>query len=151
MNYEFKEISLDNYELHYTNKDGEKKVIPFKRTVALAKKLQSADANARMKLMEYMTERGKTKNDYIIERHEGEKIIRDETNYRELETQFIQSEAIQLADEMYKELFNMGLAELIVDMGVNENDGEKIQEFGIELREILVNGKTKTPSIQEIE
>ena len=104
-----------------------------------------------MKLMEYMTERGKTKNDYIIERHEGEKIIRDETNYRELETQFIQSEAIQLADEMYKELFNMGLAELIVDMGVNENDGEKIQEFGIELREILVNGKTKTPSIQEIE
>ena len=39
MNYEFKEISLDNYELHYTNKDGEKKVIPFKRTVALAKKI----------------------------------------------------------------------------------------------------------------
>ena len=150
MKYEFKEITLDEYELHYTNKDGKNKVIPFKRTVALAKKLQSADAEARIKLMSYLTELGKTKEDFIIEKHDGEKIIRDETNYRELEVQFIQNEALKLADDMYNELFKMGLADLIIDMGVSENDSEKIQEFGIELRDILINGKVKTPSIQEI-
>lgn len=150
MKYEFKEIALDEYELHYTNKDGKNKVIPFKRTVALAKKLQSADAEARIKLMSYLTELGKTKEDFIIEKHDGEKIIRDETNYRELEVQFIQNEALKLADDMYNELFKMGLADLIIDMGVSENDSEKIQEFGIELRDILINGKVKTPSIQEI-
>lgn len=150
MNYEFKEIALDNYELHYTNKDGEKKVIPFKRTVRLAKKLESADAEARIKLMSYLTELGKTKEDFIIEKHDGEKIIRDETNYRELETQFIQNEALTLADSMYKELFNMGLLELIIDMGISEKDSEKIQDFSLELRDILINGKVKTPSIQEI-
>lgn len=150
MNYEFKEIALDNYELHYTNKDGEKKIIPFKRTVRLAKKLESADAEARIKLMSYLTELGKTKEDFIIEKHDGEKIIRDETNYRELETQFIQNEALTLADSMYKELFNMGLLELIIDMGISEKDSEKIQDFSLELRDILINGKVKTPSIQEI-
>ena len=55
MKYEFKEISLDNYELHYIDKEGKEKVIPFKRTVELAKKLQSADADARFEMLEYLT------------------------------------------------------------------------------------------------
>lgn len=150
MNYEFKEISLDNYELHYKNKDGIEKVIPFKRTVELASKIQSGDANARIKLFEYLTKLGKTKNDYIIEKNVDGKIVRDETNYRELESSFIEKEQIELAMEIYKELFKMELIDLYIDMGLTDKDQEKVQEFSIELRNILINGKTKTPSIQEI-
>lgn len=150
MNYEFKEISLDNYELHYTNKDGIEKVIPFKRTIELASKIQSGDANARIKLYEYLTKLGKTKNDYIIEKNVNGKIVRDETNYRELESSFMEKEQIELAMEVYKELFKIDLIDLYLDMGLTDKDQDKVQEFSLELREILINGKTKTPSIQEI-
>ena len=149
-NYEFKEISLDNYELHYTNKDGIEKVIPFKRTIELASKIQSGDANARIKLYEYLTKLGKTKNDYIIEKNVNGKIVRDETNYRELESSFMEKEQIELAMEVYKELFKIDLIDLYLDMGLTDKDQDKVQEFSLELREILINGKTKTPSIQEI-
>lgn len=150
MKYEFKEVSLDNYELHYTNKDGVKKIIPFKRTVELATKIQGADANARLKLFEYLTKLGKTKNDFIIEKTVDGKIVRDETNYRELEASFIEREAIELAMDLYKSLFNMELLDLYTDMGISEKDYDKVQDFSLELRDILINGKTKTPSIQEI-
>ena len=39
--YEIKPIDTDNFELHYINKDNQSVVIPFKRTVELAVKLQS--------------------------------------------------------------------------------------------------------------
>ena len=150
MKYEFIETGLDTYELHYTNKDGIEKVIPFKRTVELAKRLQGADAEARIKLMTYLTEMGKTKEDFIIEKHIDGKIVRDETNYRELEARFIENEAVLLAMDLYKKLFNMELVDLLNDMSINENDLDKVQDFSLELRDILINGKVKTPSIQEI-
>lgn len=150
MKYEFKEISLDNYELHYIDKEGKEKVIPFKRTVELAKKLQSADADARFEMLEYLTKNGKSKNDFIIEKHENGKTIIDETNYREFEASFIERKQLELALEVYKMLFNMELTDLYLDMGITDKDQEKVQEFSLELRDILINGKTKTPSVQEI-
>ena len=36
MKYEFNEKTIDEYELHYTDKKRKEKVIPFKRTVELA-------------------------------------------------------------------------------------------------------------------
>jgi len=150
MKYEFKEIGLDDYELHYTDKDGKEKVIPFKRTVKLAKELQSVEANAKMKLMEYLTQIGKTKNDFIIEREENGKIIRDETNYRELEKEYLDNQRLLSINEIYKQLFNMEIAELIIDMNVGSQDGEKYNQFSLELGDIILNGKVKTPSIQEI-
>ena len=150
MKYEFKEITLDTYELHYTNKDGKEKVIPFKRTVEIAQKLQSADADARLEMLEYLQSKGKTKEDLIIERHENGKTIRDETNYREFEASFIERKQIELAIELYKSLFGVELTDLYIDMGITDKDQDKIQEFSIELRNILINGKTKTPSVQEI-
>lgn len=150
MKYEFKEIGLDDYELHYTDKEGKEKVIPFKRTVKLAKELQSVEANAKMKLMEYLTQIGKTKNDFIIEREENGKIIRDETNYRELEKEYLDNQRLLSINEIYKQLFNMEIAELIIDMNVGAQDGEKYNQFSLELGDIILNGKVKTPSIQEI-
>lgn len=150
MKYEFKEIGLDDYELHYTDKEGKEKVIPFKRTVKLAKELQSVEANAKMKLMEYLTQIGKTKNDFIIEREENGKIIRDETNWRELEKEYLDNQRLLSINEIYKQLFNMELAELIIDMNVSEKDGETYNQFSLELGDIILNGKVKTPSVQEI-
>lgn len=149
MNYEIKEISLDNYELHYISKNGEKRIRPFKRTIELASKIESGDANARFKLYEELTKMGKTKEDFIIERKEDGKIIRDETNYRELEMNFINQEMALIALEVYKKLFGIELPDLLNDMGILDNEVE-VSRFSRELREVLINGKSKTPSIQEI-
>jgi hypothetical protein len=149
MKYNFEEKTLDEYVLHYTNVDGEEKNIPFKRTVELAKKIQSSDAEARIKLFSYLTEIGKTKKDFIIERKENGKIIVDETNYRELESEFLERQQLETAMDIYRSLFNMELPDLLIDMGLDTQ--EKVQDFSLELREILINGKVKTPRIQEIQ
>lgn len=150
MKYEIKEISLDNYELHYKNKDGKDVVRPFKRTVELASKIQGATASARFKLFDYLTKLGKTKKDFIIERKDEEgRIVVDESNYRELEASFLLEEQMQLALDLYKELFGIDLPDLLIDMGI-ENNGEVVGKLSTEIREIIINGKLKTPSIQEI-
>lgn len=149
MKYEFIEKNLDEYELHYTNKDGKEVIKPFKRTVELAHKLASADKEARMELFTYLTSIGKTKNDFIIQRKENDKIIYDETNYREFEASFLQEIALKQAFEIYKELFQMEAVDFLVDLGINENDVDTFSEFNNELHDILANGKIKTPSIQE--
>jgi hypothetical protein len=43
----------------------------------------------------------------------------------------------------------MELPDLLIDMGLDTQ--EKVQDFSLELREILINGKVKTPRIQEIQ
>lgn len=151
MKYEFIEKTLDDYELHYTDKDGKEKVIPFKRTVELATRLQSADAEARMELYSFLTKIGKSKKDFIIEKTDSNgKIIVDETNYREFESDFLMKKQFEIAMGIYKTVFGMEFTDLLMDMGINENTAEdfasKLDKFSLELREILVNGKTKNPS-----
>lgn len=140
MKYEIKEIGLDDYELHYKDKEGNDKVIPFKRTVDLAVKIQNIDASSRFKMLNYLTSIGKSKEDLIVERKENGKIIRDETNYREFEASFLLQEQFTIALEIYENLFKKDFVELISEMGLNEKESA---EFGTEIREILINGKVK--------
>lgn len=141
MKYEIKEIGLDEYELHYKDKEGNDKVIPFKRTVDLAVKIQNIDARSRFKMLNYLTSIGKSKEDLIVERKQADgKIIRDETNYREFEASFLLQEQFTIALEIYEDLFKKDFVELISEMGLNEKEAA---EFGTEIREILINGKVK--------
>lgn len=149
MKYEFIEKGLDEYELHYTNKDGKEVIKPFKRTVELAHKLASADKDARMELFTYLTSIGKTKDDFIIKKEVDGKIIYDETNYREFESSFLQNKALEIALKLYEDLFKIDFATLVLDMGLDENDSEAWGNFNIELHDIIVNGKVKTPSTKE--
>ena len=149
MKYEFIEKNLDEYELHYINKEGKEVVKPFKRTVELAHKLASADKDARLELFSYLTSMGKTKDDFIIKKEVDGKIIYDETNYREFESSFLQNKSLEIAIKIYEELFKMDFTDLIIDLGLNENDAEAFGNFNIELHNIIANGKVKTPSSKE--
>ena len=146
MKYEFKEISLDNYELHYINTKGEEVVKPFKRTVELGTKLASADKDARMEFFTYLTSIGKTKDDLIIKKEVDGKIIYDETNYREFETNFLNNKALEIALKLYEQLFEMDFTDLVLDMGFKEEDVGTWAQFNTDLHDIIVNGKVKTPS-----
>ena len=139
--YEIKPIDTDNFELHYINKDNQSVVIPFKRTVELAVKLQSVDSNARFKMYEYLTSIGKSKKDLILERKNGDGTIAvDETNYREFEANFLLQEQYKVATEIFKELLGRTVEELVIDMNLSS---EESYLFSSKLREILIKGVSK--------
>lgn len=139
--YEIKPIDTDNFELHYINKDNQSVVIPFKRTVELAVKLQSVDSNARFKMYEYLTSIGKSKKDLILERKNGDGTITvDETNYREFEANFLLQEQYKVATEIFKDLLGKTVEELVIDMNLSS---EESYLFSSKLREILIKGVSK--------
>ena len=139
--YEIKPIDIDNFELRYINKDNQSVVIPFKRTVELAVKLQSVDSNARFKMYEYLTSIGKSKKDLILERKNGDGTITvDETNYREFEANFLLQEQYKVATEIFKELLGKTVEELVIDMNLSS---EESYLFSSKLREILIKGVSK--------
>lgn len=153
MDYEFKKISLDDYELIY-KKNGEEKKIPFKRTVGIAEMLEGITAEAKFKLADFLTKKGKTKDDLVIKKDLGNgKIIYDETNYLQLENQFIQEEQILTINKIIEKSFNMNIIELFKEIGENPEDtnpelGKDMQLFGEKLITILVKGDDDTPSIE---
>lgn len=139
--YEIKPIDTDKFELHYINKDNQSVVIPFKRTVELAVKLQSVDSNARFKMYEYLTSIGKSKKDLILERKNGDGTITvDETNYREFEANFLLQEQYKVATEIFKDLLGRTVEELVIDMNLSS---EESYLFSSKLREILIKGVSK--------
>lgn len=142
--YEIKTISLDEFELRY-KKDDKEVVLPFKRTVDLAVKLQSVEADARFEMFDYLTKMGKTKKDLVIERKTADgKIVVDESNYREFEAGFILNAQYKWATNLYKSLFNMTMEQMIAEIGLEQ---EEAYLFGVKIREILLNGNDdKTPS-----
>ena len=139
--YEIKPIDTDNFELHYITKDNQSVVIPFKRTVELAVKLQSVESNARFKMYEYLTSIGKSKKDLIVERKNDDGTITvDETNYREFEANFLLQEQYKVATEIFKDLLGRTVEELVIDMNLSS---EESYLFSSKLREILINGVSK--------
>ena len=139
--YEIKPIDTDNFELHYINKDNQSVVIPFKRTVELAVKLQSVESNARFKMYEYLTSIGKSKKDLIVERKNGDGTITvDETNYREFEANFLLQEQYKVATEIFKDLLGRTVEELVIDMNLSS---EESYLFSSKLREILIKVVSK--------
>lgn len=143
MKYEFKTIGLDSFELHYT-KDNKEKVVPFKRTVEMAKKLQSVEATARFNMMEYLNSIGKTKNDLVITKKENGKTIIDETNYREFENKFIEEESLKIVNEIYEMTLGMNLVEIVTEL--NFADEKEVFKFSQKMRELLLNEKKDFPS-----
>lgn len=135
--YQFKKINDDEYILI----SGEKEY-PFKRTVDIAKEMQSIDMVATIIVAELLAERGETyENTKLrVERKEGNKIIVDESNLRALEKKAKQKALEEVISRVYKKLFNKNIIELLVDIGIDLEDEELIQKFSTELTEILVKG-----------
>ncbi len=153
MKYEFKTIDLDTYQLIYTNKDGKKITKEFKRTIEMAEKLDGIVEEARFKLAEMLSKRGKTKDDFVIKRDDGKgHVTYDETNYIQLEQGVINDTTGIVVNNIIKECFGMSLIELMADMGVDINDNSpEIQKeaelFGNKFGMIISGGTDKkTPS-----
>ena len=108
MKYEFKKNTIDDYTLIYTNKDGKEVKKDFKRTVEMAENLQGINARARIKMSLYLSKMGIKKDDLIIKTNIGNgKINYDESNYRILESEFIEEESISSANDLIEKCFGL--------------------------------------------
>ena len=153
MKYEFKTIGTDEFELHYDKKnaDGssEHKVIPFKRTIEMAKKLQNITAEARFNMFNYLNSIGKTKNDLIIERKTSDgKIEVDESNYKEFESTFLMEEYTKIANEIFEMTLGMDLPTILQELNIT--DSQDSQMFSTKLRMILTGSNEKNPSNEQL-
>lgn len=120
--YEFTYVKENTFKLIYTNKKGEKVEKEFVRNVETAKKLQQIQAKARLKMLLELNKMGMTKEDLIIRKDLGKgQVIYDETNFKEYEKGFIELEAVNTVDEIFKDCLGLGIVELLSDMGIDVN------------------------------
>ena len=125
MKYEFKTIDNDTTELTYKDKK-----FVIKRDIELMKELQSAIFKAKKKLVFDLAKEGLTKADLVIKKQEGNKTLEDNTNVVELENEYINEATMTMFDDICHKFFNMGITEIIQDIGLNEEESEA---FGIAL------------------
>ena len=137
MKYKFEKIDDDTTKLSYKDKEFE-----IKRDVELTSKLQSVYMRARTKMMLELSKEGITKKDLVIERKEKGKTYDDNSNINELEKYYTEMAFLEIYDEISKKATGMIFQELVLDIGLNENESE---EFGLEFSNALL-GNTKTPS-----
>ncbi len=125
MKYSFTSIDTDITELTYKDKRFE-----IHKDVDLMKRMQSIPIKARTAMMLDLSKKGITKKDLVIERKEGNKTYYDNSNLLEVEEAYTNQASVDIIDELCQKYFNMGLAELITDIGLGENETEK---FGVDL------------------
>lgn len=146
MKYEIKKTGLDTFELISGDL-----VIPFKRTIGIANKLDNIVAEARLNLAEFLKSKGKTKNDLIVEKKLGNGTTTyDETAYNELEKTFIEKEQLKTINSIIESAFGMDIVELVTKMGVDPNSTDtkvnnEMALFGQKIMTVLIEAE-KSPS-----
>ena len=154
MQYEFKYISTDNYELVYTNTKKEEVKIPFTRTTKMARDLQRIQVDARMEMYSALAEKGMTKEDLIIKRNDGEgHVIYDETNLKSMENDYLELISGITIVKLMEEAFKKDVDSIMLDMGMDiegnqEKNAEFLKTFTMKFMKIINGSEEKeTPSV----
>ena len=128
--YEIIKNGMDDYVLKY--KDVE---IPFKSTVNIVNRLQDTTKVARMRMVMDLAKEGKTIKDLIVETEKDGKIIQDHSNKDFIEESYVEQAQAEVFNEIVKEMLGKNLEELVVDIGLNENE---VEEFGTDIGKCIV-------------
>lgn len=140
MKYQFIERDKDTTILKYQDKEFE-----IKRDVELQTKVQSVHSKARTKMFIELTKQGIKKEDLIIKEIKNGKTYEDNSNLQEVEKGYVEIETLNLMDEISKKYTNMTFSELIIDIGLSENNYEEIENFTKDFT-LAIRGNSKTPS-----
>lgn len=140
MKYQFIEKDEDTTILKYQDKEFE-----IKRDVELQTKVQSVHSKARTKMFIELTKQGIKKEDLIIKEIKNGKTYEDNSNLQEVEKGYVEIETLNLMDEISKKYTNMTFSELIIDIGLSENNYKEIENFTKDFT-LAIRGNSKTPS-----
>ena len=150
--YNFKKLDNNDEFILMYEKGKEKKEIKFKRTIKTAQRLQSLDSESRFRVIQKISEMGYTidNNPFIVEKKEGSKTIRDESNFNYLIEQEKQVAMAEIIADIIKDTMGISFDEILNELGINLNDKEGIVKFTSEFMYIISNGEVfgteKTPS-----
>ena len=139
--FEIKTIDEDTFEIVSLVNDDK---LTFKKNVEFARKLSNINADARIKMIQYMKENELTKDDFIDKVNKNGKIYYDESNYRLLEQGFINDNARELAMNIFNVLFGLSAEEVIIKLEITTD--EEASRLGNEIRQVLLGEKTPKKS-----
>lgn len=135
--YEIIKNSKDNYTLKYKDRS-----IDFKTDVALISEMQGINKKARINMIKDLSKEGISMKSLSVEEKKDGKTYIDNTNKEELENAYVEEAMTDFFDDICKRYFNMGLAELLVDMDLTE-DTKQVEQFTTEFISALTG---QTPS-----
>ena len=141
--YQFIKIDDDTTELKYKDKS-----FTFKKNVELLSSLQGINFRAKARMMNELKKMGMSANDLIVVKVEGNKRYEDNTNLLELEEYCLSVEAELIYDEILKKFTNMGLAQILNDIGIERTDKDEILKFTNGVNNAIV-GKGESPREKE--
>lgn len=135
--YELIKNSKDNYTLKYKDRS-----IDFKTDIALISEMQGINKKARINMIKDLSKEGISMKSLSVEEKKDGKTYIDNTNKEELENAYLEEAMEEFFDDICKRYFNMGLAELLVDMDLTE-DTKQVEQFTTEFVSALTG---QTPS-----
>lgn len=121
MKYKFEKIDEDTTKLTYKDKE-----FTFKTNVKLISEMQSLIMQSRMRMIQDLSKNGQSIKDLTIEMKKDGKTYYDNSNKEELERIYQEELTLEYFNNKCYELFNMDLASLMTDIGLQtEDEGSK--------------------------
>ena len=139
MKYTFS-VEDDIVSLKYKDKE-----FTFKVNVKLISEMQGLVMEARKKMIQDFAKTGQSIKDLTIETKENGKTYYDNSNKVELERIYQEQLTIEFFDKKCNEYFGMGLADLMLDIGLStEDEGGKFSNDLITYMSGNIPSKTST-------
>lgn len=141
--YEFKKLSKDDYELKY-EKNGEEKTISFKQTIDIAKTNEEKYIKANLKINKALADEGLTKDDLIIKKinPDGTETY-DERNFIEFRNMILNRIEAENIVEVLSKTFGKSLDEIFAELDIDSRNNEEVINFFEKYGEAL---KSQNPS-----
>lgn len=121
--YEFIQVDNDYMKLKYKDQEYQ-----FKVNVKLEKDIQSVIKDSRLKLIDDLSDKNKTLNDYVKVRKENGKTYYDNSLKEELEQIYERQAQLEFFQNFSQKTFGKELEELIHDIEIADNE-EEMQKF----------------------
>lgn len=113
---------VDDYTLSYKDKS-----IKFHSCVEIVTEMQKINQLAKKKLILELAEKNKTINDLVVKKSKDGKIIEDQSSVNEMIKIYKEEVANDLFDKGVEKMLGVSLAELLIDIGINENEKESLE------------------------
>ena len=120
MKYKFTKIDEDTTKLTYKDKE-----FTIKKDIDLLKRLGSIHQKAKTMMFVELTKQGISAKDLEITKQEGNKTIVDKSNQIALEKYYLDLAAAEVLNDISVKYTQMRIDELIVDIGLEDEDSEK--------------------------
>lgn len=137
--YDFIKKDEDITILKYKEKEFE-----IKKDVRLMKDFQDLNNRARKRMIFDLAKDGLSIKQLTIENKKDGKTYYDNSNAKAMEEAYVNEVSLELFDELSQRYFKMGLADLIQDIGLTEEN--EVTKFSEDFIQSLLGKKIEIPS-----